>query len=345
MGLLRECLLACHHLVDDRAKRKNVAARVGRVAFELFRRHVLQRAGDRAFPGNLRRTHCRLGVGRRIGEERPRRFGQSEVEQLHARLRDHHVRRLEIAMDDAVAVRGVQRVGNLDGVAQRLRHRHGASGQPRRQRLAVEQLHHEVLDIAGAADVVERADVGMRELRDRARFALESLARVRRRGEIAGQHFDRDETIEPRVARLVDGAHRPGADRADDLERSEPASTLEVHAGSLRQLPRQRLVTPKLGRALMSRGGRAGADRSDDLERSGPASTLEVHGASSTRIAEMRASASVLRATARQTSRAMTGLPRRPPPLAPSGPSVSYGVITPSLGEGGKPAEGGRSLG
>ena len=45
---------------------------------------------------------------------------QAEVEQLRTGLRQHHVARLEIAMDDAVPVRAVERVGDLDAVSQNL---------------------------------------------------------------------------------------------------------------------------------------------------------------------------------------------------------------------------------
>ena len=83
------------------------------------------------------------------------------------------------------AVRLVERVGDL-------RSRSAASAraaaaprrEPLRQRLAVEQFHHQIgardwgLGTRRFADVVERADVRMRQLRDRPRFALEALARL-----------------------------------------------------------------------------------------------------------------------------------------------------------------------
>ena len=49
VALLRafERLLAGHRLEEDGAEREDVASGVGLVALELFRRHVLQRAGDR----------------------------------------------------------------------------------------------------------------------------------------------------------------------------------------------------------------------------------------------------------------------------------------------------------
>jgi hypothetical protein len=41
-------------------------------------------------------------------------FYEAEVEQLGAAPRDHHIRRLEVAMHEAGAMGGVQRVSNVD---------------------------------------------------------------------------------------------------------------------------------------------------------------------------------------------------------------------------------------
>ena len=63
------------------------------------------------------------------------------------------------------------------------------------------------------ADVVERADVRMIELRDRARFAIEPLAELRIGGEQVRQDLDRDDAIEAGIAGFVDLAHAARAER------------------------------------------------------------------------------------------------------------------------------------
>ena len=63
------------------------------------------------------------------------------------------------------------------------------------------------------ADVVERADVRMAQLRDRLRFALEPCC-PRDRPRDARQDLDGDRAIQAGVARLVDLAHAAGADGA-----------------------------------------------------------------------------------------------------------------------------------
>ena len=60
--------------------------------------------------------------------------------------------------------------------------------------------------VAFLANIVERADVGVRQLRDRARLAVEALTELRIACQGLGQDLDRDDAIEPRVARSVDFA-------------------------------------------------------------------------------------------------------------------------------------------
>ena len=58
----------------------------------------------------------------------------------------------------------VTRLGHLDPVPGRLVDRQRPANEPVGERLALEELHDEVLDARLVADVVQRADVGVREL-------------------------------------------------------------------------------------------------------------------------------------------------------------------------------------
>ena len=80
-------------------------------------------------------------------------------------------------MHDALRVRGVERVGDLRAELEHFVERQRAARDAILQRLAVEQLHHHELLAVVRADVVERADVRVIEVRDDARFALEALHR------------------------------------------------------------------------------------------------------------------------------------------------------------------------
>ena len=67
-------------------------------------------------------------------------FARPEVEELRARRGEHDIAGLEIAMDDALTVRFVERVGDLDAVAKRFVLRERAALEPGAERLAFEVL-------------------------------------------------------------------------------------------------------------------------------------------------------------------------------------------------------------
>ena len=110
------------HLVEHDAKGPDVGA-LDRPALPraCSGRHVGGRAEDHA---HLRRA---AGQRRRVHRVRARRagriqrFGETEVEHLHRAVgADFDVRGLQIAMDDALLVRGFERVGDLLRDRQRL---------------------------------------------------------------------------------------------------------------------------------------------------------------------------------------------------------------------------------
>ena len=138
---------------------------------------------------------------------------QPEIEQLRARLRQHDVARLEIAMDDAGAVRSRERVGNLNPDLQRLVERQRTLLQPLFERLALQVLHDQEVDPVLAADVVHGADVRMTEGGERLGLALEPLLQVRVGGDVLGKDFDGDRAVQARVGRLVDLAHPARTER------------------------------------------------------------------------------------------------------------------------------------
>jgi len=148
-------------------------------------------------------------------------FASPKIEQLHARLRQHDVAGLQIAVDDSAPVRRIERAGDLDADPQGLVDRQRAFAQPIRQRLALEELHDQVVGSVLVAHVVKRANVRMRELRDRLRLTLEALPQLRRGGHVRRQNFDRDIAAEPRVLRLVDLPHPSRTDGREDLVGAE----------------------------------------------------------------------------------------------------------------------------
>ena len=143
-----EGALAGKHLVQDRSEGEDVAPPVRRLAFDLFGRHVAERAHHDA----------RLGAGGGGGQIRLRaganvalrQFRQAEIQNLHPPLfRDEKILGLQVPMDDSLVVRRAQAVGDLDGVVDCLARREAAAGELRAQSLALQEL----LDDVGRAVV------------------------------------------------------------------------------------------------------------------------------------------------------------------------------------------------
>jgi len=145
-----------------------------------------------------------------------------------------------------VLVRGVEGVGNLHREVERLRERQGPSAEAHGEGLAREVLHHEIVHRGwelGArrqafktrrsinADVVERADAGVRERGNRARLAFEARAAFRVGAEFLRENLDRDRTVEAGVAGAVNLAHASGANQRPDLVGPEPRARRQGHRG------------------------------------------------------------------------------------------------------------------
>jgi hypothetical protein len=96
-----------------------------------------------------------------------------------------------------------------------------AFGQALRERLAFQILHDEKICEVLAADVVERIDVRVSELRDRARFTLEPFAELRVGRQRLREDLDGNDAIEPRVTGAIDLAHAAGPEGGENLVRAE----------------------------------------------------------------------------------------------------------------------------
>src|ERR1700722_17410251 len=121
-------------------------------------------------------------------------LGQTEIQKLGvAAPGNEDIGRLDVAMDDTFAVRGVERVGDLN------RERHQGIDCERAPRdLVLERgAIHEFHDDEGAAlvlaNVVERADVGMVQRRCGALFTAKPLEDKWVAADIVRQELQRDE--------------------------------------------------------------------------------------------------------------------------------------------------------
>jgi hypothetical protein len=144
-------------------------------------------------------------------------LGQAEVEHLHLScIGDEDVGGLDVTVDDAALVGGVERIGDLDAVFHQGREFDRLSADLLIQRLAFEQLHgHELLAVV-VADLVNGADVAMVQGRSSSCFALKSLERLGFVLKIFREEFEGDVTAEVDVLSFVDNAHPAAAEAADD---------------------------------------------------------------------------------------------------------------------------------
>ena len=127
-------------------------------------------------------------------------------------------------MDDALRVRGRQALRDLAGQVGRLAHRQRAlARRAARQRLAFEQLRHDVGDAGVDAHVEHRHDVRVIEGGRGPRFLLEALhARSALSANAAGSTFIGDAALQAGVVREIDLAHATGAEGLTDFVRTEP---------------------------------------------------------------------------------------------------------------------------
>src|SRR5262249_34848643 len=91
---------------------------------------------------------------------------------------------------------------------------------------ALDELEQEVEEALTLAEVVELDHVRMVEPRENHGLAPEALGEGRILARVEREHLEGDEALDPRLARLVDGAHAALAEEREDLELREAARDL-----------------------------------------------------------------------------------------------------------------------
>ena len=156
------------HFVEHQAEAPDVGAVIHGLAAGLLRRHVGGGSHHDTLPCAGNRGHVRLRCGRRS------HLGEAEIEHFHAIARpDEDVGGFDVAVDDARAMRGVQRVGDLGAHVEGGVQAQRTGGEPILQRRALQILHDDERPPVLLADVVDGADVRVVERRRRLRLARE----------------------------------------------------------------------------------------------------------------------------------------------------------------------------
>ena len=132
------------HLVQHDSEAEDVCTSIEFFTQRLLGRHVHHRPQRRAWAGQMAVAEGRGGPRLRAARLALSDFGKTEVQHLGLPAPGHEdVRWLDIAMDDARAVRHVERVGELNGHIQQLLQRERPNGNKILECRAVEMLHHD----------------------------------------------------------------------------------------------------------------------------------------------------------------------------------------------------------
>jgi hypothetical protein len=166
---------------------------------------------------------------------------------------DEEILRLQIAMDDALAVRCRETPGNLQSVVDGILLPDRTGVEFPAQCFPLEKLHHCVGDAVLASEIVNREDVLMGQRSDRFRFALEAGQRVGVGCNGLREDLNRHVPVEFPIARAVDLTHTAGAERRDDLEGPETCAGCEGQAVDYTSRRTQKTFAPRVVRVTSRR--------------------------------------------------------------------------------------------
>ncbi len=199
--------------IKQHAQRIDIRAGVDilRAHLRLLGAHVLRRADKLAL----------LGVQRPFGQRLSEGLGDAEVDNLHDGFitlhGDQNVRRLHVAVDDALLVRIFERLANLVNDVQ-CAHRRQTVLDLGAQVAAVHVLHGDVDVLPGAADIVDGDDVGMAQGGDDAAFLHEALEEIPRIVLIGVEALEHDLAMQGLLNGEKNGRHSAPANGALYLE-------------------------------------------------------------------------------------------------------------------------------
>jgi len=209
------------HLVEDGAEGKKITAGIEIFGAGLLGRHVRNGAERGTGTGKVLLIdggghgvgRCDL-TGRRRGSGN---FGKAEVENFGVTAFGYeNVRGLNVAMNDALGVGGIEGVGGFESEGDDGFVIEGLAGDLMLQGQAIEKFHGDERLLAVLADFVDGADVGVVESGRGAGFAAEAFEGLRVAGEFFGKKFEGDEAAEFRVFGFVDDSHAAAAEFFED---------------------------------------------------------------------------------------------------------------------------------
>src|SRR5438876_3251902 len=196
-----------HHageqFVEHDAAGKDIGAAIHHLGVDLLGRHVSDGADNLAGAGH--------GIVANAGD--------AEIHDLAIAVAQHHeIGGLDVAMDDAAAVRVSQAIAGLHDVSQLFYDGDlPVAGDDLIERLAVEELHHQIGIALMIAQVIDDDDVGVLQHAGGFGLTVEALEQVGILGKAAGHHLDGDDALDEVIHRLVHDAHAALAQNFNDV--------------------------------------------------------------------------------------------------------------------------------
>ena len=209
---------AGQQFIEDAPERPDVGPGINWQAARLFGAHVSGGAEHRAGARARRRDRDALGSGF-VAQG----LGEPEVEHLHGAVRRQlDVGGFEIAVDDALFVRGFESAGELERDRHNLRRRERTRAQPVGECRPFNQFEHERGHTVCLFEAVDTADVRVIQSGDQPGFTGEPCHAVRVCHEGGREHLDRDVTVEHEITGAIDLAHAPLTDGCQHLVAAQP---------------------------------------------------------------------------------------------------------------------------
>ena len=147
------------------------------------------------------------------------RLGQSKVQDLYYAVWPHlDVGGFEIAVNDALLVCRVKRIGDLLRDGERFVERNRPVRDAIRQCRSLDQLHHQRGYAGALLEAVNLRDIRMIQRCENFGLALKARQPFRVIGHPCGQHLDSDRSLQVDVSGLVHLAHAAFAELDGDFE-------------------------------------------------------------------------------------------------------------------------------
>ncbi|HUI77606.1 MAG TPA: hypothetical protein VLY24_06805 [Bryobacteraceae bacterium] len=205
------------HFVEHGTEGEDIAAPIEFLAPRLFRRHIGNGADGGAGAGKV--VDARSLGDLRVGKAGAAggHFGEAEIEDLGvAALADENVGGLNVAVNNALVVGGIERVGDFDGQGKKFVEFHRLAADAVLQGHAIEVLHGDEGPAFMFANVVNGADVGVVQGGSGLSFALKPGQRIAIAGDLFGQELQGHEAAQAGVFGFVDNAHSAAAQLFND---------------------------------------------------------------------------------------------------------------------------------